>query len=118
MAKFNVATARPVGGSPIETVASGVTHEGGTGYTHSPKSELFLLAVSNFVGEDTFYESAADRDARYARLVADVAVADPAWTAGFLAWLRGEANMRSAPLVGALEAARAMVGALQHRRTR
>jgi len=41
----------------------------------------------------------------------EVAVADPQWMAGFLGWLRGDANMRSASLVGALEAARALVAA-------
>jgi hypothetical protein len=67
--------------------------------------------VANFVGEDTFYEKARDRDGRYATLVRRVAVADPQWTARFLRWLRSEANMRSASLVGALEAAGAMVAA-------
>ena len=47
-----------------------------------------------------------DRDDRYDRLIAEVAVADPQWMARFLAWLRAGANMRSASLVGALEAAR------------
>jgi hypothetical protein len=32
-------------------------------------SELFLLAVANFVGEDTFYEKADDRDRRYTDLI-------------------------------------------------
>jgi hypothetical protein len=63
------------------------------------------------VGEDTFYESAADRDLRYATLAGQVAVADPAWMAAFLVWLRTGANMRSASLVGAIEAARAMSAA-------
>jgi hypothetical protein len=55
------------------------------------------------VGEQTFYETAGARDSRYQALVRQVCVADPVWTAGFLAWLRGEANMRSAALVGAAE---------------
>ena len=36
------------------------THEGGVGYARDPESELFLLAATNMVGEDTFYERAAD----------------------------------------------------------
>ncbi|SCL24045.1 TROVE domain-containing protein [Micromonospora inyonensis] len=40
-----------------------------------------------------------------------VAVDDPEWTGEFLRWLRGDANLRSAALVGALEAAKAMVSA-------
>jgi hypothetical protein len=63
------------------------------------------------VGEDTFYEKAGTRDSRFQALVAQVAVEDPEWMGRFLPWLRNEANMRSASLVGALEAARAMVKA-------
>ena len=59
--------------------------------------------MSNKVGEDTFYEQASDRDDRYCALVHQAALEDPEWTARFLAWLRTEANMRSAALVGAAE---------------
>ncbi|MEV2239601.1 TROVE domain-containing protein [Micromonospora sp. NPDC049891] len=113
MSKFNTATARPSGTSPIvsENTPSGRTHEGADGYTRDTKSELFLLAVSNMVGERTFYESAASRDDRYEQLIRAVAVADPEWTGHFLRWLRTEGNLRSASLVGALEAAKAMLGA-------
>jgi hypothetical protein len=113
MARFNVVDHRTVGRSPIETAdrPSGTTYEGAPGYARTVKSELFLLAVANMVGEQTFYEGSSDRDARYLALVAQVAVVDPEWTAGFLGWLRGDANMRSASVVGALEAARAMVAA-------
>lgn len=113
MAKFNSTTTRTAVASPVKTeaVPSTVNHEGAPGYVRDAKSELFLLAVSNMVGEATFYETADGRDNRCATLVAQVAVADPAWIAGFLPWLRGEGNMRSASLVGALEAARAMVAA-------
>ena len=114
MSKFNISTVRSVAGSgPVtaEATPSGHTYEGGAGYAHDAKSELFLLAVANFVGEDTFYEKAGDRDRRYADLVHRVAVADPQWSARFLRWLRSDANMRSASLVGALEAAKAMLAA-------
>lgn len=116
MGKFNkgsVATAPTAPTSPIqaERHASGKTFEGGPGYARDAKGELFLLAVSNMVGEDTFYEAASDRDDRFAHLVAAVAVADPQWMTGFLGWLRGDANMRSASLAGALEAAKAMLTA-------
>jgi hypothetical protein len=111
MSKFNVAAARPVGQGSIVTTDSAITHEGAVGAARDAKSELFLLAVANMVGEGTFYESAGDRDSRYAELVRHVATADPEWTAGFLGWLRTGANMRSASLVGAAEAARAMLAA-------
>ena len=80
---------------------SGTTFEGGAGYARDARSELFLLALSNMVGENTFYETASTRDDRYERLVREVAGQDPEWVARFLRWLRSEANMRSAPLVGA-----------------
>jgi hypothetical protein len=114
MSKFNTKTARAaVGNGPVraEATPSGRTYEGGAGYAHDAKSELFLLAVANFVGEDTFYEKATSRDRRYADLVGRVAVDDPLWTARFLRWLRSDANMRSASVVGALTAAKAMVAA-------
>ena len=113
MAKFNKTATKPAVQSPIVTEqrASGKTHEGGPGYARSAQGALFLLAVSNMVGEDTFYEKAGDRDSRFVELVHAVAVADPQWMTGFLGWLRGEGNMRSASLVGAMEAARAMLAA-------
>jgi hypothetical protein len=115
MSKFNVTNTRSAVSSPVksEAVPSVHTHEGGPGYLRDAKSELFLLAVSNMVGENTFYEKAADRDNRYVQLVHTVATTDPQWLSGFLPWLRDTANMRSASLVGALEAAHAMVAAGQ-----
>ncbi|MFC0532492.1 TROVE domain-containing protein [Phytohabitans kaempferiae] len=114
MSKFNKTSTRPAGGtSPVFTEAAptGKTFEGAPGYARDAKSELFLLAVSNMVGEQTFYEQADARDSRYQKLVRQVAVADPEWTAGFLAWLRGDANMRSAALVGAAEFVRGRLAA-------
>ncbi|WP_158843386.1 TROVE domain-containing protein [Saccharothrix deserti] len=103
MSKFNFGRVRASVSSPIvsEAVASGRTHQGGPGYARDAKSELFLLSVTNMVGEQTFYENSGERDDRYAALVRAATVADPDWTARFLAWLRGEANMRTASLVGA-----------------
>ncbi|SDI60871.1 TROVE domain-containing protein [Actinokineospora alba] len=105
MSKFNITSARPAVTSPItgEHTPSGVTHQGGAGYARNTKSELFLLAVTNMVGENTFYEPGGKRDERYAQLVGQAALTDPAWTARFLRWLRAEANLRTASLVGAAE---------------
>lgn len=113
MAKFNTLFNRASVSSPVKTepVASGRTYEGAPGYARDAKSELFLLAVSNMVGEDTFYEKAHDRDDRFRRLVHQVAVEDVGWLAGFLPWLRGTANMRTAPIVAALEAVAARLTA-------
>ena len=104
MSRFNTRDARPASTSPITTTGQTArTAEGATGYLRNEKSELFLLAVSNFVGTNTFYEGATARDGRYETLVRQLAVADPAWTAGLLGWLRGEGNMRTASIVGAAE---------------
>ncbi|MEV4515468.1 TROVE domain-containing protein [Dactylosporangium sp. NPDC049525] len=92
-------------------LAQPVTAEGARGFVREPKAELFLLAVSNMVGEHTFYEAAADRDGRFRALVAEVAVADPDWFGRFVPWLRTGAMLRSASVVAALEGARAQVAA-------
>ncbi|WP_372500240.1 TROVE domain-containing protein [Streptomyces panaciradicis] len=83
------------------------THQGGAGYARTPKAELFLLAVADMVGHRTFYEGARARDERYEQLVRALAVSDPEWTLGLLRWLRTEAHMRTASLVGAAEFVRA-----------
>src|SRR4051794_26873352 len=51
--------------SPVRAARRALTHEGGPAYSRDVKGELFLLAVTNMVGEDTFYESAGARDERF-----------------------------------------------------
>ena len=87
------------------------TYEGAAAFAREPRAELFLLAVSNMVGEHTFYERAEARDARFRELVALVAVASPRWFARFVPWLRTGAMLRTASVVAALEGARAQVAA-------
>ncbi|MEU6591665.1 TROVE domain-containing protein [Streptomyces sp. NPDC046881] len=97
---------------PHSPAAPGVrTYEGGPAFVREPREELFLLAVGNFVSQRTFYESGEERDDRYARLVGELAVQDPEWTAGLLRWLRTEGNMRTASLVGAAAYVRARLRA-------
>lgn len=114
MSKFNVkvfpgraaceaAQNTPAGPIVTATVSAGPTHQGGAGFGRDPRSELFLLAVTNMVAEGTFYEAAAVRDARFVELVARNAVTDPGWTASLLRWLRTSANLRTAAIVGAAE---------------
>jgi hypothetical protein len=99
--------------SPIvtNTVSTTRTALGAPGFTRDTKSELFLLAVSNFVGVDLFHEKAAARDDRFEKLVHSVALADPQWLLDFVTWLRKDGNMRSASLVAGLEGAAALHGA-------
>lgn len=102
MSKF--ASRAAVLSAPIRTTGViGVTHEGGIGHARDAKSELFLLAVTNMVGEGTFYEAGKTRDERYARLIAQVTTEDPAWVRAFVPFLRDRLNMRSAALVMAAE---------------
>lgn len=113
MSKFNTAATRPAVKSPIvsERTPTGRTHEGAPGYGREAKGELFLLSVANMVGESAFYEKAANRDNRYSALVRQVAIEDPHWLLSMLTWLRAEANMRSASLVGACEMVKARLDA-------
>lgn len=112
MAKLNkkgTVTAKPSARSPVTTLAQDTkTFEGAAAWSRDAKSDLFLLAVTNFYGEDTFYEKAGDRNQRYIELVHRVAREDPAWLGAFLPWLRRDANIRTAAVVGAVEAARVL----------
>jgi len=112
MARFNQRGTRPTAVSPVTTTGETArTHEGGVGHLRDARSELYLLAVSNMVGTDTFYEDGNGRDDRYERLVRQLAVEDPEWSAGLLGWLRGEGNMRTAAIVGAAEFVKARLDA-------
>lgn len=110
MAKFNQANKTRTGvQSPIKSTSTVTrTGNGATAYERTPKSELFLLAVSNFVGQETFYESAKARDDRFSKLSQTVAVADPQWFVSFVKWLRNDAFMRSGSVVAAVEGAKAL----------
>ncbi|MFD9220850.1 TROVE domain-containing protein [Streptomyces sp. NPDC060064] len=112
MARFNTRTTKAGTVSPVRSTGRAVrTHQGGIGAGRDARSELFLLAVANFVSQQTFYESGGDRDNRFTTLVRRLAVEDPEWTAGLLAWLRGEGNMRTASIVGAAEYVKARLDA-------
>ncbi|MFE3052332.1 TROVE domain-containing protein [Nocardia sp. NPDC059239] len=120
MSKYNTTRVRAANTAvgPIKTKAGKkpiTTHEGGEGARRDNRSELYLLAVSNMVGEATTYEDALTRDDRYRALIRKMAVKDGEWTRGLLWWLRGpEANLRSASLVGAAEYVKARIDAGIH----
>ncbi|MFJ5274027.1 TROVE domain-containing protein [Streptomyces sp. NPDC088358] len=112
MALFNTraATAQPT--SRVTSTGRVLrTHQGGRGRERDARSELFLLAVSHFVSQQTFYETGTDRDDRFAALVRELAVHDPSWTAALLGWLRGDGNLRSASVMGAAEYVKARLDA-------
>ena len=111
MSKFNTTDTRKFARGPVavdRSVTNARTHEGAPAMVRDARSELFMLGVTNLVGEDTFYEKGAGRDARFAALVREVATTfEPAWMVGFVGWLRREVGLRSAPLVAACEAVNA-----------
>lgn len=112
MSKFNSKSIKAPGSkSPMTTTGTTTTYEGGAAFTRDTKSELYLLAVTNMVGESSFYETGDKRDDRYAALVRQVAVSDPAWLYRFIGWLRNKAHMRSASVVAAAEAIHARLEA-------
>lgn len=112
MTKFNTTgTRRPVADGPI-TAQPGtehVNHQGGVGYTRTDQADAYLLATTSLdLTADAFYENGDARVKRFVDLVAKTAVTDPDWTYQFLTWLRSKGNIRTAAVVGGVEAARAM----------
>ena len=90
--------------APIETTGERIpTATGGLGFGRDARSELFLLAATNMVSEQTFHETGAARDDRFEKLIHAVVVEDPAWVAGFVPYLRDTMQMRSASIVLAAE---------------
>ncbi|MGW9048542.1 TROVE domain-containing protein [[Kitasatospora] papulosa] len=112
MARFNTRLTRPPVTSPVTSTGGAArNHQGATGHLRDSRSELFLLAVANFVSQETFHEEGEERDTRYAALVRALAVEDPEWTAGLLRWLRRDGRMRTASVVGAAEYVKARLDA-------
>lgn len=110
MAKFSGSDLRTRASSGVRTKSDQpdtFTHEGGAGFSRDARSELFLLAVANMVGEDTFYEDARSRDQRFERLVHQVTNEDPDWIRRLVPFLRQKMFMRSASIVAAAEYVRA-----------
>lgn len=112
MARFNTKAAKAQPTSRVTSTGRVLrTHQGGRGQERDTRSELFLLAVSHLVSQQTFYETGADRDDRFATLVRELSVHDPSWTAALLGWLRGDGNLRSASVMGAAEYVKARLDA-------
>jgi hypothetical protein len=96
--RHNVPSAIKTTGKPVTR-----TYEGARAFTRDAKSELFLLAVTNMVSEQTFYEFGSKRDRRFDELIHEVTAEDPDWVQRFVPWLRNAAQMRSAAVVIAAE---------------
>ncbi|MEV4816198.1 TROVE domain-containing protein [Micromonospora tulbaghiae] len=104
MSQFNATRIRPAVTSPVTTTAPAANAHGRAGHVRDERSELFLLGIAlRDVKKDAFYERADARVARFCTLVRGLALSDPAWLTDFLRWLRGDGNLRTAPLVAAAE---------------
>ena len=116
MTKFSGTKNRPRRANPVAAVrtneARTTTYEGAQALARDAESDLFLLAATNMVGEDTFYERAADRDRRFTALVHQLTASNPAFIAGadpetgrvgLAQYLRQTMLMRSAAVVMAAE---------------
>jgi hypothetical protein len=104
MGKFSGVKAPGVASSPVRTTdVIGTTYEGGPGHERDVRSELFLLAVTNMVGEQTFYEPGKARDERYVALIRQATAEHPEWVARLVPYVRDRMNLRSAALVLAAE---------------
>lgn len=117
MSKFNTgaptASRQTRATSPVKTKYDESTLRTGNdapAWERKPKGELFMLAITSMVGEDSFYEGKSERDERFRDLVRKVSEKDPEWMARFIPWLRNEANMRTASIVAAVEFAQAAKG--------
>jgi hypothetical protein len=112
MARFNTAVKNPVKkGIVTEQVATGKTYNGAPGFARDTMAELFLLAVNNFVGSNSFYETGAARDTRMSELAAKAAIQDVDGLTAMVRWIRQDGNMRTAPIVIAAEGAHARLAA-------
>lgn len=80
-----------------------VTHEGADAHAKDAHTELFTLAVNSMTAENTFYETAVERDRHLRGLVHQLASEDPGFIQKLVPWLRNTANMRSVPIVIAAE---------------
>lgn len=79
------------------------TFEGGKAVTPSPLQDLMFTTVCTYAGQDTFYETATDRDQRIADLVRVTSRHDPRAVVDFIGRLRNDFNIRTAAILVAAE---------------
>lgn len=103
MAKYSGTAATRPQAALRTTNEQTVTHEGAPAWEKDAKTALFTLAVTSMTAENTFYETASNRDSRLRDLVQQVTKTDPEFIQKLVPWLRNVAQMRSAPIVIAAE---------------
>lgn len=108
MSRFAGSSTPASGRYSTSAAIAAATHEGGAGWAKDQKTEVFTLGLTFL--SDSFYESGNDRVTRYADGIRALCDSDPKWVGSFLRWLRSDANIRTAAIVGAVEAARSGLG--------
>jgi 60 kDa SS-A/Ro ribonucleoprotein len=83
-----------------------LNHEGATAFSMTPEAELYATVVTSSLG-DTFYEGADDRVERIGKLISKI---NPEFVAKLAVYARTQMNMRSVPLVLAVELAKKTTG--------
>lgn len=111
MAKFNAPASKP------KYVEAKTHNDGGAVRPSNPLTELRFTAVVTFVGEDTFYESAEDRQKRIVDLTHAATKVDTTGVAQLVADLRSKFMIRGASVVVASEYLRAYEGRGPHPRS-
>jgi len=109
MARYNVKagayTAKSTQVGPMGTTSKqGTTHGGATGWLRDEKSEFFLRLTGSFVGQDSYYEKADERDGQLIALARKIAPSDFEWLATAIVWARTYGNQRTGPIIAAVEA--------------
>ena len=108
MPKFSGPNTSVLKTAPIKTTGEPLpTFEGGWGFAPDLESELFLAAATYMVGEDTYYETAGERNRRFVPLVHAVTQSNPEFVAGLAGHLRQSLLIRSTSIVLAAEYVRA-----------
>lgn len=106
MVNLNTRTSKTVA-TPVKGVVKATkptkNFDGREAFKKSAKSELFLAGTGSFYGEAKFYQSGDEAADNFVQLIRKVTKSDPEWVAKFLEWLRHDANIRTAALVGAAE---------------
>jgi hypothetical protein len=92
MARYNTSTKR--------TPQLVENHEGGLGYSLTPKFELINILVSGF--DNTFYEKLGDREIRFKELITKLAKTDPEFVAKALVYARSVVGQRTVTHFGSV----------------
>lgn len=93
--RTNTKTSRP---TTYNTGKATVTYQGGVAITPADKELIKRLIMSNFLWEDSFYESGSEAAKKIADVVKRIAAVDPEYIRNVAIEARKEHNLRHVPL--------------------